>query len=128
MKYGLKTREKIVLFLSLLICPLFTCQIRALALEDDQVIKILSSNPGLFHENGIVASAFQTFSRIFPESADITCCAVVGVTLLLCTGTATYVSPFQYPRSGRSANMRSAPVAVGCVNCGCVPLWIATFG
>ena len=37
MKYGLKTREKIVLFLSLLICPLFTCQIRALALEDDQV-------------------------------------------------------------------------------------------
>lgn len=59
MKYGLKTREKIVLFLSLLICPLFTCQIRALALEDDQVIKILSSNPGLFHENGIVASAFR---------------------------------------------------------------------
>ena len=46
MKYGLKTREKIVLFLSLLICPLFTCQIRALALEDDQVIKILSSNCG----------------------------------------------------------------------------------
>lgn len=59
MRYGLKTREKIVLFLSLLICPLFTCQIRALALEDDQVIKILSSNPGLFHENGIVASAFR---------------------------------------------------------------------
>lgn len=59
MKYGLKTRKKIVLFLSLLICPLFTCQIRALALEDDQVIKILSSNPGLFHENGIVASAFR---------------------------------------------------------------------
>ena len=59
MKDRLDKKKKIIFFLLLLVFPMFTCQIQSLALEDSQVIKILSSNPGLFHENGIVASAFR---------------------------------------------------------------------
>lgn len=59
MKDRLDKKKKIIFFLLLLVFPMFTCQIRSLALEDSQVIKILSSNPGLFHKNGIVAGAFR---------------------------------------------------------------------
>ena len=59
MKDRLDKKKKIIFFLLLLVFPMFTCQIRSLALEDSQVIKILSGNPGLFHKNGIVAGAFR---------------------------------------------------------------------
>ena len=57
MKY--KRRRNTILFLLFILLPFFTCQIRALAIEDNKIIDILSNNPDLFKENGIVASAFR---------------------------------------------------------------------
>lgn len=52
-------KKKWIVFFLVLLLPLVICQTHAMAMEDKDVIKILSQNSSLFKKNGIVDSAFR---------------------------------------------------------------------